>query len=914
MAESVELRSKHTRAGKAMAVATFSMAAGSGLQALLYLRAFGVNSRTDGFFAAFALYAIFGVFSQSLRITSAPLLVGARPRIGIGLFAAALAVIAVPVAVLTGPLAGELGRVLAPSGTAVSRSVTVSALPILGGAMILQLWAAGGATVLAVADRFRAIASAYAGGAGAGLVGYLALEPVAHEQVLGYSMLIMAAGTFALMLVPTHASWRLQRASAAKPASEGSAASRLVRCVGSLLGRTGIYLTFNALYLVTLAFAGGYGTGDATIVSYAYLFCSYLVAGTGFALGMARVADMTRGATAGEELVGTVPQGYRYAILISAPALAGLVAAGAPLIGTVLPSSLSGAHVVLLQRIALLMAPWLIAAQLVNLLLPLAFARGRSRAVNALAPLLLIAQLAFTAAGALLFDLYGAVAAMCVAPALFAATMLVASCRGDRRRRLLGELARDTARFGTLAAASFGAAWLLTRALPSSPARPALVGLLGTAGYLAGLLLFAGDQVARLVGRPAAARRRALPRIRVRGWAAVALLVALGAASMARQWNGHIYWATDGLFYQAKVLEIRGESPAHALHQVFDGPLGVWSRETLAQTPGDTSKLQASAAWPAYSERFYSRRLALPYAAAALYPLLGLRSLQFLSLLGYVALGPLLYALLRRRFSPGASLIAAALCMVIPSVREWAVFPMADSWGLSLEVAALLTAVLTLERGMRWLPGWIAAVLLLSITRDTAFVAVAAAGVLFLLTRTRASAALTLTGFLAFLPAPLLDPVRENQQLAYVFANHTIPVNSSWSHVLGQYLPNFGHMLSRDLTYAVHNPLNTIMFTVGIVLLLAWAPRREPWFVLVKGAALGYLLLLVVGPSFSEFRYELVLVPLVAGGLALGAERALIAAERLRAARLAPAVPEVAGTVSPPDRPHRADRPAFWRG
>ena len=42
--------------------------------------------------------------------------------------------------------------------------------------MILQLWAAGGATLLAVRDRFDRIAGAYIAGAVAGLVVYLAVS------------------------------------------------------------------------------------------------------------------------------------------------------------------------------------------------------------------------------------------------------------------------------------------------------------------------------------------------------------------------------------------------------------------------------------------------------------------------------------------------------------------------------------------------------------------------------------------------------------------------------------------------------------------------------------------------------------------------------------------------------------------
>ena len=91
-----------------MAIATLAMAATSGIQALLYLSSFGIGARTDGFFVAFALYTSFGVFSQSIRVTSAPLLVGARPRLSTGEFALALVAIAIPVAIATIPLAGPL--------------------------------------------------------------------------------------------------------------------------------------------------------------------------------------------------------------------------------------------------------------------------------------------------------------------------------------------------------------------------------------------------------------------------------------------------------------------------------------------------------------------------------------------------------------------------------------------------------------------------------------------------------------------------------------------------------------------------------------------------------------------------------------------------------------------------------------
>src|SRR3954470_20504982 len=109
-----DMREKHAHAGVAMAVATLAMGAASGIQALLYLSSFGAGARTDGFFVAFALYTSFGVFSQSIRVTAAPLLVGDKARLSTGEFAIALCAIAIPVTIATVPLAGPLAALLAP--------------------------------------------------------------------------------------------------------------------------------------------------------------------------------------------------------------------------------------------------------------------------------------------------------------------------------------------------------------------------------------------------------------------------------------------------------------------------------------------------------------------------------------------------------------------------------------------------------------------------------------------------------------------------------------------------------------------------------------------------------------------------------------------------------------------------------
>ena len=149
---------------------------------------------------AFAVYTTFGVFAQSLRLTSVPLLVEPGARLAVREFAAALVIIGLPVLIATGPLSGPVSHLLAPGLSAGGRHETAMGLPILGIAMTLQLWAAGGATVLAIRSRFNTVAGAYIAGSIAGLVAFLALMNVAGVQTLGWSMLAMAIVTCGWMM------------------------------------------------------------------------------------------------------------------------------------------------------------------------------------------------------------------------------------------------------------------------------------------------------------------------------------------------------------------------------------------------------------------------------------------------------------------------------------------------------------------------------------------------------------------------------------------------------------------------------------------------------------------------------------------------------------------------------------------
>ena len=495
---------RKARAGMAMSLATFAMAAASGIQAVLFLSRFGTNARTDGFFVAFAVYSTFGVFCQSMRLTSVPLLVEPGARLSGREYAAALGLITLPVLLLTIPLAGPVSHLIAPGLATKGRDVTMAALPVLGCAMVLQLWAAGAAAMLAIRDRFMSIAGAYMSGAGAGLITFLALMNTAGVQTLGWSMLAMSLVTCTWMLSGI-------RSSGGLGVRRGSIALRaMFRDAVLVLGRTAVYLAFNMLLIVTLAFASNAAAGGTTVLSYAYLFASYLVAGTSTALGQSTIPDMTREARArrSEIVAETVPRGFRYAMLIVGPAMAGLIAAGAPLIHALFPASLTNSGADSLRTFSALLVTWTVAALLVNFLLPVLFAMGRTRLLNILVVPLLLLHLAATTIGSDLFGVDGAVGAFFFAPSCLAAVLLIEGA-GPSAGRVARQLAGDGFRFLALAALAFGAGWALGTLAPEGLAQAAVAIVVGSALYAAALGMFARRQLEVVLGavrpRPAPA-------------------------------------------------------------------------------------------------------------------------------------------------------------------------------------------------------------------------------------------------------------------------------------------------------------------------------------------------------------------------------------------------------------------------
>jgi hypothetical protein len=347
---------------------------------------------------------------------------------------------------------------------------------------------------------------------------------------------------------------------------------------------------------------------------------------------------------------------------------------------------------------------------------------------------------------------------------------------------------------------------------------------------------------------------------------------------------------SDGLFYEVEKLRLEGHSEVEATRMVFGAPI---ARQTarIEDEPDEPRVLDP--AWVEYSKRFYRRRWLVPALAAAVEPLVGDqpgRALRVASLIGYVLIAPVLFLLLRRRFSTSTSAVLAVACTLAPPVYKWSLGMRVDSWGLLLETLSLLAAVLVKDQGRRWLVLWVAAIAALSITRDATAILLPA--VLWLLvvewrnpTARRTNAALLGTGVVAALPAFVLGgtPVRDN--LAYVIAGYNIPDESTWSYVASGYLDQLWRTISTDLTYPVDFALpvaialyaGLALAAAALIALLARPSSGDPYYSLMKASLPGCVLLLLLANNPQAYRLELVFVPMAAVGLAILAMR-LVAA------------------------------------
>jgi hypothetical protein len=399
-----------------------------------------------------------------------------------------------------------------------------------------------------------------------------------------------------------------------------------------------------------------------------------------------------------------------------------------------------------------------------------------------------------------------------------------------------------------------------------------------------------------------------------------ALLVLVIALASAREaWPGTVNWTPDGLFYQARVLQIRGETQQQALHHTIDGRPMQELVNLEFPNLHDLLPFQ-NPGFVRYAALSTHRRVLVPGLAAAIYPRFGLRSLQIVSLAGYVLACLVLFALLRRRFGPVTSTLVASGCALLAPFRFWSFHPLTDSWGIALEALCLLAAVLVLERGPRWLPAWVAAVAALSLTRDAAVVVVGGAALLALVERRRRPLWLALSGVAAALPAPLLFGSQAGDAAKYAVshagwwsnlrrtasADFRVDTFASHQRVVGLAIVIALAVLVLGPRLRIDARLRRFVIASGLVpaavllagvafwwvrfrggpqvpagllflagLALLWLPLgpADALVRLARASSVACALYLALWPTPTGFRLELAFLPMVAVGLARALER-----------------------------------------
>lgn len=361
---------------------------------------------------------------------------------------------------------------------------------------------------------------------------------------------------------------------------------------------------------------------------------------------------------------------------------------------------------------------------------------------------------------------------------------------------------------------------------------------------------------------------------------AVGLLLALPGLVLAGDPN------SDGLFYEVQAKELQGESHDEAMHEVF---ASEEARETAAIEDEPSGSYRVlNPAWQNFSAQFYERRWLVPGLAIGVGVITGEdvpTALKTVSMLGYALVGAVLFLFLRRRFSTSVSILGALGCMLLPPMYRWSFGQFVDSWGVLLESLGLLGLVLVADRGLRWLPLWIGAMLALSITRDATMILGLAAVWLAIMQLSntgeiRRNAWILTSGALAALPALLLGgaPVREN--LAYILAGYNVPHDTSWGYIASGYPGQLWATIEGNLTYPLeHGTAGLALYAVvavslaAIVLVAVRRPRGDAFWLICRGAILGCVVLLLVANNPQGYRLELVFVPVIAAGFAIALSR-----------------------------------------
>jgi peptidoglycan biosynthesis protein MviN/MurJ (putative lipid II flippase) len=240
-----------------------------GALALLVAATEGSNASTDGFFAAFAVYAAVVSFAQSTRTTVVARLTEGETRFSeLDRYLGAAAIVSAIVVVAFGPFGGMLAELLTGDLPDQAYDTARVALLILIPSAALQLFAALGAAMLGALERFMIAGGAFVVGSLVTIVAFAALRPLLDLDALPTAMLIgsvVSAAVIAAGLLSE--GWRPHAA------VRGAVVALRVLTVSSVS-----FLVAQIGTIVTLAIGASFGVGIVTLLTYASMAMGLLQA------------------------------------------------------------------------------------------------------------------------------------------------------------------------------------------------------------------------------------------------------------------------------------------------------------------------------------------------------------------------------------------------------------------------------------------------------------------------------------------------------------------------------------------------------------------------------------------------------------------------------------------------------------
>lgn len=457
------------------ALSTLAVSAFAAIVGVVIAREFGRTDETDGFFAAYGVFIVIVLASQSIRIAVLPALARARDerRLAgtIAGFAVAIAVVAAPLLLAFEAAAEPIARVLTGDGSEVAADACAGALRWMVPAAVAHLLAGLAASGLAALDDYGTAALGYTAGSAAGLL--FILGQVDADGLGAVSRGMLVNGLVALLVPAAILAWRAWRSRMPAGAVRPSGQPLRLR-LGLFAAAAALPIALQLLYVVCLPLAGRLGSGAVTSFGYAYLAAASLVSVTAFSIGLVSSVPLTRAGLGAGAAARHVVSATWVALALIAPAVGVFALAGGGIVERVLGDAYGGDVGSEVARLVAILGVWTVASVGVNVAFPLVFVTERLRALPwiGLAALGLQALLAWIASE--LLDLDGLAIALAVTTFLVLAALL----------RELDALEAG-ARGVTVAAVVVGGVTLAAFVPPALFLGPVAAGLVGLGIYAA---------------------------------------------------------------------------------------------------------------------------------------------------------------------------------------------------------------------------------------------------------------------------------------------------------------------------------------------------------------------------------------------------------------------------------------------